>query len=190
MKSIVNLLQYSVVWPMVSAGYLTLCWTYRLTELIWALSEQISFVHGDFGSVKLHDSLFRVKSAKERELSFWWGTHKGLALEPSDGKQQEMFNTHRAARPWVHSQVSWQHPQSGQSWATTAATQLHESLFRWYLPEPWSLGEFCPCKRRYLMFSVNTWAWISTAERKEANQIKTGRTYPMGTLGTWEGSSY
>lgn len=153
-----------------------------------ALSEQISFVHG--GLTVQWNSMTRCLESKAAKKENWaaGGAHtRSLALEPSNGKQQEMFNTHRAARPWV-TQVSWQRPQSGQSWKPqqqqpSSMNPAPEVILIW--TQVW--GEFCPCKETvFNVFCEHvTLKSIYCSERKEANQIKTGQNFTPCSHCSW-----
>ena len=129
--------------------------------------------------MKLHDSLFRFKSSKERKLSCWWGPHKELGSGAQWWQAARDVPHPQAARPWA-TQVSWQRPQSGQSWKPqqqqpSSVNPAPEVILIW--TQVW--GEFCPCKE--MVFNVLcehvTLKSIYCSERKEANQMKTGRNF-------------
>ena len=159
-----------------------------------ALSEQISFVCRGL-TVQWNSTTHCLdsKAAKKENWAADGAPTRSLALESSDGKQQEMFHTHRAARTWVI-RVSWQvlkvAKAENHNINNPAPWTQH---LRWYLSEPRSGVSSARVKRWYLTFSVNTWPWNPSTALRGKKQIKwkLARTLPHVdiVLGTSEGSS-
>ena len=162
------------------------------TELMNTLSEQISFVCRGL-TVQWNSTAHHLETKAAKKGS--WaavGCPQGAWLW-----SPVMASRLRCSTPagLQVSQVSWQHPQSGEaenhSSSNPASWTQHP---RWHLSEPRSGVSSAHVKRWYLMFSVNMWPWnLSTALRgKKQIKWKLAATLPYVdiVLGASEGSSY
>ena len=155
------------------------------TELMNALSEQISFVCRGL-TVQWNSTAHHLETKAAKKGS--WaavGYPQGAWLWSPVMASRLRCST--AAGLQV-SQVSWQHPQSGWSWKP----QQQQPSFMNSAPKVTLIrtqvwGEFGPCKE--MVFNVLcehvTLKSIYRSERKEANQMKTGCNFTLCRHCSW-----